>query len=298
MKRLLIVAVALATTACAGLKDLHTDDKPYENPFYAKYLNTGSSLDAAITRTLDSLRENPDSAELHNTLGALLLDKGFPRDAEREFERSVDANGKYYQAWYNLGMVRAAQGDEHGAGRAFRRTVDVKPGHSQALFQLGLVEEKNHHSDRAVHYYAKAFAINPTLMRVDVNPRILDSKLIHLALIEMYQTEHSRRSMQLQGSASAALSSTPPPAPSPQPDPKNIVTPAPPATQVGVEPTPMHAPAAASAPAAAAPAPAATPTPRRSRGRSRLNPMNPPPTDEPATPAEPAPQPPPPPPGS
>lgn len=296
MKRLLInavaaLAVAASTTACAGLRDLGSDDKPYENPFYAKYLNTGSSLDAAITRTLEGLRENPDSAELHNTLGALLLDKGFPKDAEREFERAVDVNGKYYQAWYNLGMVRAAHGDELGASRAFHRTVDVKPGHAQALFQLGLVEEKNHHTDRAVQYYAKAFAINPALMSVGTNPRILDSKLIHLALLKLYETDHSRRSMQLQGTASGpAPSTTPPPAASPQPDPKNIVTPAPPATQVGTEPSPMHAPSSA-APAETAPAP-------RRRGRARLNPASGEPVpDAPATPA-PAPQqvPPPPPP--
>ncbi|MFL6248648.1 MAG: tetratricopeptide repeat protein [Thermoanaerobaculia bacterium] len=262
MKRLLIVAVAaLVTTACSGLHDLRTDDKPYENPFYAKYLNTGSSLDAAITRTIEQLRENPGSAELHNTLGALLLDKGFPNDAEREFERAVDANGKYYQAWYNLGVVRAAHGDELGARRAFRRTVDVKPGHAQALFQLGMVEEKNQHRDRAVEYYAKAFTINPALMRVDTNPRVIDSKLMHVALLKMYEREHSRRSMQLQGTALTAPPATPPPAPSPQPAAKDIVTPAPPATQVGTEPSPVHAPAAT-----------ATPTPRRSRGRARTTP--------------------------
>jgi len=301
MKRLLIIAVAaLAATACAGLQDLRSDDAPYENPFYAKYLNTGSSLDAAITRTLESLRENPTSPELHNTLGALLLDKGFPKDAEREFERAVDADGKYYQAWYNLGTIRAAHGDELGARRAFRRTVDVKPGHSQALFQLGLVEEKNHHNDRAVQYYAKAFSINPGLMRVDTNPRVLDSKLMHLALLKMYEKEHSRRSMQLQGTAVGNTPApAPPPAASPQPDPKDIVTPAPPATQVGMEPTPLKAPSAAAAAAAEpAMAPATTPAPRR-RGRSRLNPAGGNPTpDAPATPAEPAPQEPPPPPPS
>lgn len=264
MKRLLILAVAaLATTACAGLQNLGSDDKPYEEPFYAKYLNTGSSLDAAITRTLEQLRENPDSAELHNTLGALLLDKGFPKDAEREFERAVDANKNYYQAWYNLGMVRAAHGDELGAARAFRHTVDVKPGHAQALFQLGLVEEKNQHLDRAVHYYAKAFTINPALMRVDANPRILDSKLTHLALLKMYKTEHSRRSMQLQGTAIGNAPATPPPAPSPQPAAKDIVTPAPPATQVGAEPTPLTAPEATE-----------TPRQRRARGRARTIPTD------------------------
>jgi tetratricopeptide (TPR) repeat protein len=290
MKRLLIIAVAAlavtASTACAGLQDLRKDDQPYADPFYAKYLNTGSSLDAAINRTLDQLRANPSSAELHNTLGALLLDKGFPKDAEREFERAIDVNRNYHQAWYNLGLVRATHGDELGAARAFRQTVDLKPGHSQALFQLGLVEEKNHHTDRAVHYYAKAFTINPALMRVDTNPRILDSQLVHLALIKMYGVEHSRRSLQLQGTPILATpTATPPAAPSPQANPKDIVTPAPPATQVGAEPSPLHAPSTA--------APATTPAPRR-RGRARTPPAEAVPVPEPASEAVPPIAPPPP----
>lgn len=246
MKRLLIIAVtALTTVSCAAIHDLRTDDQPYDNPFYAKYLNTGSTLDLQITRTLEALRQNPDSAELHNTLGALLLDKKFPKDAEVEFERAVDSDKKYYQAWYNLGLVRAAHGDELGAKRAFSRTVDLKPGHSQALFQLGLVEEKNRHSDRAVRYYVKAFTINPLLLRVDVNPRILDSKLTDIAMLTMYAADHSRRSMQLQGTPTAiAPASTAPPAAAPRPAAKNVVTPAPSTSDSSFVPTPVHAPAA------------------------------------------------------
>ncbi len=277
MKRLLILAVAaLAMTACAGIQNLGSDENPYENPFYAKYLNTGSALDAAILRTMEQLRQNPDSAELHNTLGALLLDKGFPKDAEREFERAVDANGNYYQAWYNLGLVRAAHGDELGANRAFRQTVDVKPGHSQALFQLGLVEEKNQHVDRAVTYYAKAFTINPALRRVDVNPRIVDSRLTHLALLKMYGNDHSRRSMLLQGTALGSAPATPPAAPSPQANPKDIVTPAPPATEVGAAAIPIPSPAPV--------ATEATPRQRR-RGRARTEAPPPPPLDSDLGPA-------------
>lgn len=280
MKRLLIIAVAaLTTVGCAAIHDLRTDDQPYANPFYAKYLNTGSTLDAQITRTLESLRQNPDSAELHNTLGALLLDKGFPKDAEREFERAVDANGKYYQAWYNLGLVRTAHGDQLGARRAFSRTVDLKPGHAPALFQLGLVEEKNHHRDRAIRYYAKAFTINPSLLRVDVNPRILDSKLTDIALLTMYPTEHSRRSMQLQGTATPATPQPAPP-PSPQPAAKNIVTPTRSTTEATFVPTPVHAP---SAPASA---------PARRRGRRPIVTEEPTPTPTPAPTPEPPAKPP------
>lgn len=248
MKRLLILAVAaLTASGCTGLRHQGSDGQPYDNPFYAKYLNTGSSTDAQITRTLEALRQNPDSPELHNALGTLLIDKGFPNDAEREFERAVNSNRKYYQAWYNLGLVRAAHGDDLGARRAFSRAVSLKPGHAQALFQLGLIEEKRHHTKRAIRLYAKAFLINPGLLRVEMNPRVLDSNLTDLALIAMYPKEHSRRSMQFQGGAPAAMSTpsaAPQPAPAPAPPPAaKMVMPTPTSTQF-VEPTPVHPPSA------------------------------------------------------
>jgi tetratricopeptide (TPR) repeat protein len=274
MKRILVIAAA--TLAAAGCTSLGSDKNPYENPFYAKYLNTGSAADTQISRTVEQLRQNPDSAELHNNLGALLVDKGFPNDAEREFERAVDANGKYFPAWYNLGLVRAAQGDDLGARHAFNRTVDLKPGHAAALFQLGLVEEKRHHTDRAVHLYAKAFTINPALMEVKVNPRVLDSKLTHLALLEMYPTLYSRRTMQFQTTGIPAAPAQPgavPTAPSPQAAGQNIVTPAAPVTDPAVQATP--------APAAQPPLPASSRR-RRPPAATPAQPVNP--TPPPATP--------------
>jgi tetratricopeptide (TPR) repeat protein len=249
MKRTFLLALAIVATAgCAAIDNLGRDDKnAYENPFYAKYLNTGSQLDADINRTLESLRQNPDSAEAHNRLGAMLVEKGFPKDAEREFERSVDVDDDYYAAWYNLGLVRAAHGDELGARRAFKQTVDLKPGHAAALFQLGLVEEKRHHRDRAVELYAKAYSINPALMDVRVNPRILDSELMHLALLKMYPNQHSRRSMQFQGGSAAAAAPAAPAtttqeAPSPQQPASSIVTPVAPVTDPSQQAPPAPAP--------------------------------------------------------
>jgi tetratricopeptide (TPR) repeat protein len=270
MKRTFLIALTIVATAgCAAIDNLGRDDKnAYENPFYAKYLNTGSQLDADISRTLETLRQHPDSAEAHNRLGAMLVEKGFPNDAEREFERAIDVDDDYYAAWYNLGLVRAAHGDELGARRAFRQTVELKPGHAAALFQLGLVEEKRHHRDRAVELYAKAYSINPALMDVRVNPRILDSELMHLALLKMYPNQHSRRSMQFQGGPVAAAtpvpSTTTQEAPSPQQPPASIVTPVAPVTDPSQQ---------------APPAPA--PTPRRPRRTT-------PPTAPTPTPAPPA----------
>src|SRR5207253_4565953 len=155
--------------------------------------------------------------------------KGFPKDSEVEFERAVNADPRLFSAWYNLGLVRQARGDYPGALFAYRRTLHYRKGHSAALFQLGLMEEQRHNTEAAVDYYAKAFSINHSLLDVRVNPRIVDSKLIDLALLKSYPKDHARESTSFQG--------TPPgyvqqglEAPSTQPAAKDIVTPAPPVT--------------------------------------------------------------------
>lgn len=237
MKRLLLVALAALTAAgCAAIGN--GDRDPYASPFYARYLNTGSVLDSQIRTALAAVRQNPDAPDLHNDLGVLLVQKGFPKDAEREFERAVNLDRRYYPGWYNLGLVRAARGDELGARRALRRTVDLKPGHSAALFQLGLIEEKRNHTERAIDLYAKAYGINPALLDVEVNPRILDTELTHLALLKLYPAKHTSQSMQLQTLPIARETLMPQPqqAPSPQEAPQQIVPPAPPATNPAMQP--------------------------------------------------------------
>jgi len=237
MKRTLVFLAALAAFGCSLRTPAASE---YESPFYAKYLNTGSALDAQITRTLAALQSDPASAQLHNDLGALLVQKGFPKDAEREFERAINLDGRAYQAWYNLALVRAARGDEGGARRAYRATLHHKPGHPAALFQLGLIEEELHHVDRAVALYAKAITINPKMLDLAVNPRVLDSKLIHLALIKAYPTSHERMSMQFLGVAGAGSRRVAAPqAPSPQPAPQEIIPPAPPATDPSQQKPPL-----------------------------------------------------------
>ena len=116
-RALTISLAALALTGCRSLTQHaslhhHSGTSPYEEKiFYTKYLNPQTSgLDARIQRDLDQLRANPGSASIHNDLGAALVEKGFPRDAEVEFERSVSADKTFYPAWYNLGLVRESLG--------------------------------------------------------------------------------------------------------------------------------------------------------------------------------------------
>ena len=241
MKRNFVITVlALTVTGCAYVNPvLHRGSKnPYERPiFYTQYLDPANPADQRIHQDLVLLRADPKSAPLHNDLGQLLAKKGFPKDAEREFGRAVDSDSHFYPAWYNLGLMRVARGDSVGARWAFSRALHYRPGYSEALFQMGLVEEQRKNNDAAVDYYAKAFLINKDLLDVRVNPRIVDSRLVQIALIKAYPKEHARESLQLLGPPSdygrkrfapEALPATPPPAGQVQETPKTT-SPKPPA---------------------------------------------------------------------
>ena len=199
MKRTLVIgAIALTLFGCATL---HSKNKnPYQRRlFVEKYLDPANPLDAQIENDFNALRANPNAANVHNELGQLLLQKGFPKDAELEFERAVNADAHLYAAWYNLGLVRASRGDYPGARFAFNRTVHYKPGHAAALFQLGLMEERRHNTDAAIDYYARAFAINHALLDVREGkrkPRNLDveaSLHAYLEFVEIVTNEVDRR---------------------------------------------------------------------------------------------------------
>ncbi len=231
MKRLFVMAfAALVVAGCGASMRLHRTGNPYQKRlFYAKYLTPGNPLDDQIQSTVDALRANPHSAPLHNQLGQLLAGKGFPKDAELEFERSVNADRRFYPAWYNLALMRSARGDSMGARIAFNRVLHYKPGHPAALFQRGLMEERRGDNDAAIADYAKAFSINHALLDVKVNPQILDSKLVAYALIKAYPNEHTRESLLFQGTPPGygqPGNTAAPPAPSPVPPDGKIVPPA------------------------------------------------------------------------
>jgi tetratricopeptide (TPR) repeat protein len=235
MNRLIVTFTAAVLLAgCSSIT--HHNENLYENPFYAKYLDGSIPLDARIATIVDALRTQQGSAPLHNELGQLLVTKGFPKDAEEEFERAIDADRRFYPAWYNLGLIRASAGNTSGSRRAFARTLHYKPGHGAALFQMALIAEERGNTDEAISLYAKAYRIDRKLLDVSVNPRVLDSKLTHLALLELYPVAHARQTMNFDPTPAGYV--IPEHGASPQTNPADIVTPTAPATDQGKQTPP------------------------------------------------------------
>ena len=89
------------------------------------------------------------STDLAN-LGVLILEKGFPNDAEHYLREALKLDEGNYEAAYRLGLVLQRQGHDHKAMRYYKKTLKVRPGFAEARFMLALAEERGGLRDAAI----------------------------------------------------------------------------------------------------------------------------------------------------
>jgi tetratricopeptide (TPR) repeat protein len=63
------------------------------------------------------LTVKPDDPEVRTDLGTMLFESGDADASEREFKSVIEKNPKFFQAYFNLGIVYEARGDREGAKR-------------------------------------------------------------------------------------------------------------------------------------------------------------------------------------
>ncbi len=79
---------------------------------------------------------------------ARLADRGELGPAAELAERHLERHGPDAEAYYLLGLVRDATGDETGAETAYRKAIYLAPGHARALAHLApLLEMRGAHAE-------------------------------------------------------------------------------------------------------------------------------------------------------
>ncbi|NKB71088.1 MAG: tetratricopeptide repeat protein [Candidatus Latescibacteria bacterium] len=67
------------------------------------------------------------NAATHNDIGNAYLRQGLPQKAHFKFQRAVQLDSTYWQAWFDLASLRAMDGDLRGALPIFRRVLQHHP---------------------------------------------------------------------------------------------------------------------------------------------------------------------------
>jgi tetratricopeptide (TPR) repeat protein len=221
------------------------------------------------------------STDLAN-LAVLILEKGFPNDAEHYLREALKLDEDNYEATYRLGLVLQRQGHNLKAARCYKKVLKARPGYAEARFMLALAEERCGLRDAAIDDYVRAYRHAPDLANPDVNPLVLDSHLQVEASLMYYQKSVEASTLKVTPidpaavrqmmQVNAARSGTPVPEPvsqaSPEPAARPAVQPQPAArTQATPQAQPVTrqrppTPRPETVPGAPVPGPPATPTPQ------------------------------------
>ncbi len=250
-----IAAMTLALTATGAV--------------FTRFLSPDRPADRAIMNYLELVKSGQASSMDLADLGVLILEKGFPGDAEDYLQAALKLDRHNYEAAYRLGLVLQREGHDREAIRYYKMTLKERRGYAQARFMLALAEERCGLRGEAIRDFAKSYRYAPQLADPAKNPLVLDSDLQTEATLRHYAevvrtstlkvTEIDpaaiRRMMEASPAAAHATSSAPTEA---QPKPSPTVEPPKPAPTVTA---PRIAPPAA--PPAASPAASPVPTPRR-----------------------------------
>ena len=112
-----------------------------------------------------ALKDNPESAEALYGLGSAYLQQQKTSDARECFERVLQLHSGYPgtlpNAWNNLGILAARQGNTDLAIQHFERALQIDPDHSIALQNLGNAYRQKKDWPQAKRALEKALSLNP-----------------------------------------------------------------------------------------------------------------------------------------
>ncbi|HEX4960133.1 MAG TPA: tetratricopeptide repeat protein [Thermoanaerobaculia bacterium] len=149
-----------------------------------------------LAKTLEVQRrlatEHPNDAAVFNDLGNLLLLVPQPAEAETAYRRALELDPNKVSALFNLGLLLQQRGEWKEAMQLYQRVVKADSGHAWAHYQMGAIHEAQRQPARAIDEYARAFSLDPQLAFPQVNPNVVESKLLTEAMLRAYRSDFSQ----------------------------------------------------------------------------------------------------------
>jgi tetratricopeptide (TPR) repeat protein len=112
-----------------------------------------------------ALQDDPDSAEALYGLGSVYLQQQKLKEARDSFEHALKLRGSYPgtipNAWNNLGILSAREGNVAAAIEFFERALQIDPAHLIALLNLGNAYRQRKDWAEAKKTLQRAFDVGP-----------------------------------------------------------------------------------------------------------------------------------------
>jgi tetratricopeptide (TPR) repeat protein len=154
------LASALPFTGSTETFEYGRNNLSYGSNFFQR----GYYEEAAVFFDL-ALRDDPSSAEASYGLGSAYLNLQKTAEARESFERATRLGASYpdtlANAWNNLGLLAAREGQAEQSLGFFRKALQLNPNHPIALRNLGSAYRVLKRWDEAREAFLHALAIDP-----------------------------------------------------------------------------------------------------------------------------------------
>lgn len=145
------------------------------------------NLSKAIEAQRRLVTERPQDATVYNDLGSLLLLAERTDEAEAAYRKALELDPDKVSALFNLAQLQQQRKEHREALRLYERVVENQPNHAWAHYQIGTLHERWKQEGKAVEHYARAFALDPQLAFKEVNPQVVENKLLTESMLKAYE---------------------------------------------------------------------------------------------------------------
>jgi len=164
------------------------------------FQNQGETL-KAIQAYQRVIQLDPTYIEAYNNLGIIYQEINDFDRALGVFQRSIEINPQYEKGHNNLGILLYHNGRYEEAIEAFQKALAINPNNIESHINLGILYKQQGQPDKAIASYQKALDINPLRGETHYNMGLLYEQLekVELAI------EHYQRFIQLSSRTYPAL---------------------------------------------------------------------------------------------
>lgn len=131
------------------------------------YFNSGVDLyrQREIPKAIQAYQKvielDPMYAEAYNNLGIIYQDIGDFDKAIEAYQKAIEVNPQYMKAYNNLGILLFLNNRYEESTQAFQKALEINPGNIESYINLGILLKKQGEFKKAIECFQKALAINP-----------------------------------------------------------------------------------------------------------------------------------------
>jgi len=131
------------------------------------YFNMGVNLyrQREISKAIQAYQRvielEPTYFEAYNNMGIIYQDIGDFDKAIEAYHKAIEVNPKYEKAYNNLGILLFLTNRNEESLKAFQKALEINPINIESCINLGILFKKQGEFNKAIEYFQKALTINP-----------------------------------------------------------------------------------------------------------------------------------------